>query len=121
MRGRMALHAAGMDYEHREVLLRDKPAAMLEVSEKGTVPVFITKGGAVIDESLDLMFWALAQNDPEGWLDTDMVAAKALIAQNDGAFKHHLDRYKYKSRYEESKRFKDIMTKYPLWKDPHPA
>ena len=102
MRGRMALSAAGIEYEHREVLLRDKPDEMLKASAKGTVPVFIKEGGEVIDESLDVMHWALAQNDSEGWLDTDMSAASALIAQNDGDFKHHLDRYKYKSRYDDT-------------------
>ena len=108
MRGRMGLHAAGIDYEHREVLLRDKPAAMLAASPKGTVPVFIKTDGSVIDESLDLMFWALEQNDPLGWLDTDIYAAKDIIAQNDGAFKYHLDRYKYKSRYDQAAKRGDV-------------
>ena len=108
MRGRMALSAAGIEYEHREVLLRNKPDEMLEASAKGTVPVFIKEGGEVIDESLDVMYWALAQNDSEGWLDTDMSAASALIAQNDGDFKHHLDRYKYKSRYDDTAKRGDV-------------
>ncbi len=99
MRGRMGLHIAGIEYEHREVALRDKPQAMLAVSPKGTVPVFVRAKGQVIDESLDLMRWALSQNDPEGWLahgQTD-----PLITHCDGDFKHHLDRYKYASRYED--------------------
>jgi len=108
MRGRMALHVAGTEYEHREILLRDKPAVMLAVSEKGTVPVFITRGGEVIDESLDLMLWALGQTDPEGWLETDMSAARDMIAQNDKSFKHHLDRYKYKSRYDDTAKRGDV-------------
>jgi glutathione S-transferase len=81
----------------REILLRDKPEEMLEVSPKGTVPVVVI-GDKVIDESIDVMHWALEHNDPERWLkvkDTD-----GLIEENDGPFKHHLDRYKYSTRYE---------------------
>ena len=99
MRARMALHVSGLAYEHREVVLRDKPAAMLEVSPKGTVPVFLTDEGEVLEESLDIMRHALAQNDPEGWLDR---GDPALVAANDGPFKHHLDRYKYATRYEDA-------------------
>lgn len=97
MRARLALHVSGLTYEHREVVLRDKPAAMLEVSPKGTVPVLVTAKGKVLEESLDIMRHALAQNDPDGWLDRD---DPALVAANDGPFKHHLDRYKYATRYE---------------------
>ncbi|MEP1230472.1 MAG: glutathione S-transferase [Litorimonas sp.] len=102
MRGRMGLLAGGQDYEHREVLLRDKPAAMIEISPKGTVPIFIKKNGDVIEESLELLLWATKENDPYDWRNVDMHAAQALIARNDGPFKHHLDRYKYKSRYDET-------------------
>lgn len=98
MRARMALHVSGLAYEHREVVLRDKPAEMLEVSPKGTVPVFVTAEGEVLEESLDIMRHALAQNDPERWLDR---GDPALVAANDGPFKHHLDRYKYATRYED--------------------
>lgn len=101
MRGRMALQASGADYEHREVVLRDKPQAMLDASPKGTVPVFITNDNNVIDESLDVMRWALGHNDPHGWLDCKRDKADTLIAANDGPFKHHLDRYKYASRYKD--------------------
>jgi glutathione S-transferase len=101
MRGRMALDVAGIALEHREILLKDKPAEMLTVSPKGTVPVVVLPDGLVLEESLDVMAWALEQNDPEGWrapeYETD---TQALIAANDGAFKHHLDRYKYATRYE---------------------
>ena len=96
MRARMALAVSGVTYEHREVVLRDKPAEMLEVSPKGTVPVLVTDDG-VLEESLDIMRWALGRNDPEGWLDREDAA---LLAANDGPFKHHLDRFKYSSRYE---------------------
>jgi len=97
MRARLALQVSGVEIEHREILLRDKPAHMLEISPKGTVPVVLLPDGTVLEESLDVMLWALGQNDPEGWL-----ARKddALIAANDGPFKHHLDRYKYANRYE---------------------
>lgn len=99
MRARMALHASGLEYEHREIILRNKPASMLAASPKGTVPVFIKDDGSVIDESLDLALWALSQNDPKTWLET---FEPDLTARNDGEFKHHLDRYKYASRYDET-------------------
>jgi glutathione S-transferase len=98
MRARMALAISGAQYEHREVVLRDKPPQMLQVSPKGTVPVFVTTDGEVLEESTDIMRWALARSDPEGWLDRD---DPALVADNDGPFKHHLDRYKYSTRYDD--------------------
>jgi len=104
----MGLYASGLEYEHREVLLRDKPAQMLEASPKGTVPVFIREDGQIIEESLDLLYWALNEGDPERWLETDLSEAKALIAENDGPFKHHLDRYKYASRYKEDAKRGDV-------------
>lgn len=99
MRARMALHVSGLDYEHREIALRDKPAEMLAASSKGTVPVFIREDGQVIEESLDLMAYALTQNDPENWQQD---GAQDFIAIIDDPFKHHLDRYKYASRYDET-------------------
>ncbi len=96
MRARMALIASGQKVVLREVALRDKPAEMIAASPKGTVPVLVLPDGSVIDESIDIMRWALARHDPEDWLLGD---DPALIAHNDGAFKHHLDRYKYVSRY----------------------
>jgi len=98
MRARMALLVSGVACELREVKLARKPAAMLDASPKGTVPVLVLKDGRVIDESLDIMRWALGCNDPEGWLTPD---ASALIVINDGPFKHHLDRYKYPERHGE--------------------
>lgn len=92
----MALAVGGTRVELREVALRAKPAAMLEASPKGTVPVLVLPGGGVVDESLDIMRWALARSDPEAWLERD---DPALIAVNDGAFKHDLDRYKYPQKY----------------------
>lgn len=96
MRARMAVLASGFAVELREVVLRAKPDAMLAASPKGTVPVLVLNEGRVIDESLDVMRWALAQADPENWLAGDDVA---LIADCDATFKHHLDRYKYPDRH----------------------
>lgn len=96
MRARMALTVSGTDHELREVLLRNKPQAMLEASPKGTVPVLVLQDGSVIDESIEVMHWALRSKDPQGWLNG---ADYDLIATFDGAFKHHLDRYKYSSRH----------------------
>lgn len=101
MRARLALSAARLVIRVREVVLRDKPAEMLEASPKGTVPVLVLESGEVIDESLDVMRWALAQNDAEGWLSADAAETDALIAQNDGPFKRALDRYKYPNRYAD--------------------
>jgi glutathione S-transferase len=105
IRARLALRYAGIDTALREVVLRDKPQQMLEVSPKATVPVLVLCEGAlgqeVIDESLDIMRWALAQNDPDGWLKVDVDDANRLIDANDEQFKPWLDRYKYPQRYEE--------------------
>ncbi|WP_033925523.1 glutathione S-transferase [Sphingomonas sp. 35-24ZXX] len=98
MRARMALLVSGQTVELREILLRAKPEAMLEASPKGTVPVLVQGDGAVIDQSLDIMRWALQRHDPEAWLAGD---DRALIETFDGRFKHHLDRYKYPSRHGE--------------------
>ena len=95
MRARLALAISGMVCELREVRLADKPQAMLAASPKGTVPVLVLPGGAVIDESLDIMRWTLARRDPEDWLARDN---PALIAANDGPFKQNLDCYKYSER-----------------------
>jgi glutathione S-transferase len=97
MRARLALAYAGVNCELREILLRDKPEAMLAASPKGTVPVLIAETG-VVDESLDIMLWALEQNDPDNWLQRQELALD-LIAQSDGAFKSALDRYKYSARF----------------------
>lgn len=98
MRARMALWIAGITVELREVKLADKPPELAEASSKATVPVLDLRDGTIIDESIAIMRWALGQNDPEGWLKGDDAG---LIAQNDGPFKHALDRYKYPTRYPE--------------------
>ena len=100
MRARLALQISGLPYELREVVLKSKPAELLAASPKGTVPVLVLPDGQVIEESLDIMRWALAQNDPENWLNNGLVNDMlAVIAANDGPFKHALDRYKYPNRH----------------------
>ena len=100
IRARMALAYAEIKFELRELLLRDKPADMLKKSPKGTVPVLILKEGRVIDESLDVMLWALEQHDPENWLN-DKRYSLALIEEYDKNFKPLLDRYKYADRHPD--------------------
>lgn len=98
MRARMALLVSETQCIIREVKLSAKPEALIEISEKATVPVLFLPSGRVIDQSLDVMRWALECSDPEGWLERE---DSELIAANDGPFKHHLDRYKYPHRYED--------------------
>ena len=104
MRARLALHVSGAAYEHREVVLKNKPAHMLSLSPKGTVPVLWLRSAAgdqVLEQSLDIMLWALRDQDPLGWLpasDAGIADVMALIAHNDGPFKRQLDRYKYPNR-----------------------
>jgi glutathione S-transferase len=100
IRARLALTYAGIPVEIREVQLKHKPEEMLAISPKGTVPVLQLPDGNIIDESLDIMCWALAQNDPGHWLDTGEDAER-LIQWNDGDFKYYLDRYKYADRHPE--------------------
>lgn len=97
MRARLALWTSGARVELREVKLAAKPQSMLDISPKGTVPVFQLSDGQVLEESLDIMRWALAQNDPQTWLGRD---EPEWIAENDGPFKFHLDRYKYPERHQ---------------------
>jgi len=100
MRARMAIASADTPVSLREVLLKDKPPELLAASPKATVPVLVLPDGNVIEESLDVMQWALKANDPQGWLkgaklDSDWIQAC------DGEFKHWLDRYKYANRLPE--------------------
>ncbi len=100
IRARMALFYAGIECELRELMLKDKPADMLKHSPKGTVPVLITDNGQVIDESLNVMLWALQQNDPDNWLNHQSNCLE-LIAHNDKQFKPLLDNYKYADRHPD--------------------
>ena len=103
MRARLAIAISEQTCELREMILRDKPAEMLQASPKGTVPVLIETTGHVIEQSLDIMLWALNKNDPQQWLVPEHGSADdmhASIARCDSEFKQHLDRYKYPDRYE---------------------
>ena len=103
MRARLALHASGVAHEHREVELKNKPTHLLALSPKGTVLVrWLQTEARVIDQSLDIMLWALRQNDPQRWLpenETTLNDWLAQIGHNDGPFKQQLDRYKYPQRF----------------------
>ncbi len=100
MRARLALRYSGVPVQIVEVSLKAKPAEMLALSPKGTVPVLCV-GGRVIEESLEIMQWALAQHDPDDWLLKGDPRVLDLITENDQVFKHHLNRYKYAERYPE--------------------
>lgn len=105
MRARMALSYAGIQVEIREIALREKPAHMLAVSPKGTVPVLVLASNEVLEQSLDIMNWALQQSDVDEWIIQDQAGQKLtadLIATNDGAFKQSLDKYKYAIRFPEN-------------------
>src|SRR5690554_4185595 len=106
IRARLALAFAGLPVELREVVLKNKPAAMLAISPKGTVPVLelLEDGSAeprVIEESREIVEWALRKCDPQGLLRADLARADALIDHNDNEFKHWLDRYKYADRHPQ--------------------
>ncbi|NMF56864.1 glutathione S-transferase [Pseudanabaena yagii] len=116
IRARMALAYAGIAYELREVSLKNKPKEMLEISPKGTTPVMqifqdvensaqdFDQSFLILEESLDIMNWAVQQNDPCNWQnlsDADLAIAQQLIKTNDGEFKKALDRYKYPNRFPE--------------------
>lgn len=104
MRARMAVKAANIEVELREVVLADKPAELLACSPKATVPVMVLPDGKVLEESLDIMHWALSIADPHHWLPTNeslITQTEQLISANDGEFKPHLDRYKYAERFPE--------------------
>jgi glutathione S-transferase len=108
IRARMAIWQSGVPVQIQEVALRNKPAGLLAASPKGTVPVLVLSGGSdgqgdmVIDQSLDIMRWALQQHDPDDWLATvDPARMNSWIAKNDEDFKPLLDRYKYANRHPE--------------------
>ncbi|MCP5162141.1 MAG: glutathione S-transferase [Hahellaceae bacterium] len=102
IRARMAIAASELSLEIVEVALKNKPPGLLSASPKGTVPVLVLPNHQVIDESLDIMRWALSQNDPENWLtNAPATAYNTLINKNDKEFKPWLDRYKYADRYPE--------------------
>ncbi len=98
----MALHVSETEFEYREIALKNKPPCMRKISPKATVPVLVLEDGKVLEESLDILFWALDKNDPHCWLGRDheyIEPAMKIIEVNDGPFKYHLDRYKYADRH----------------------
>ncbi|MCV2353619.1 glutathione S-transferase [Paucibacter sp. B2R-40] len=103
MRARLALQYAGIVVQIHEVQLRAKPPELLRLSPKGTVPVLLLPSGEVLEQSADIMFWALAQADPQAWRRPDLDAqALPWLALNDGPFKQLLDRYKYPDRHPQA-------------------
>lgn len=103
MRARLAIASSGIQCELREIVLRDKSPEFVALSPKATVPVLRDTNGIVLEESLDVMYWALQTHDPENLLTEDsdrLDAMQGLIAYSDGPFKHNLDRYKYADRFD---------------------
>jgi len=102
MRARMALYYSKISYEHREILLSKRPKILYDISAKGTVPVLQLPDGSVIDESIDIMKWAILKSDPDSWYKNRFSKQDAMIKTNDNEFKYWLDRYKYHVRYPEN-------------------
>jgi len=101
IRSRLALYQAGIDYESIEISLKNKPGDFLALSPKGTVPVLVQSDGKIIEESLEIMLWALNINDREHWVLKDNDLCQKLIFENDFHFKKNLDKYKYADRFPE--------------------
>lgn len=101
IRSRLALYQAKIDYESIEISLKDKPIDFLALSPKGTVPVLVDNNEKVIEESLEIMIWALNKSDPDNWILNDNNLSQELIYENDFSFKKNLDRYKYADRFPE--------------------
>ncbi|MFT6986498.1 MAG: glutathione S-transferase [Psychromonas sp.] len=101
IRARLAIAYSQQSVLLREISLKIKPEAMLALSAKGTVPVLQLADGTVLDESLDIMAWALECSDPDGWLQGSLTEMLSLIDENDFEFKHWLDKYKYADRFLE--------------------
>lgn len=115
MRARMAMLQARRDFLVFEVSLRDKPAALVALSPKGTVPVLQLPDGRVLDESWDIMRWALEPEDHEGWWRrANSTENLDLLQCNDGDFKQHLDRYKYPERYPEEVRSRNTLRSHAV-------
>ncbi|MFT6926074.1 MAG: glutathione S-transferase [Psychromonas sp.] len=101
IRARLALAVSSQSVFLREIILKNKPPEMLALSSKGTVPVLQLSDGTVLDESLDIMVWALVEHDPKGWLQGNLIEMLNLIDENDFEFKEWLDKYKYADRFPE--------------------
>jgi glutathione S-transferase len=113
----MALKYAGIEYEHREIVLRNKPQSMLLASPKGTVPV-LCAGERILEQSLDIMRWALDVSDSDGWLQVDQSIAEEWLQKNDGPFKTLLDQYKYPERHPHLNREKILNAAIELMLKP---
>ena len=101
MRARIAIYYSKINYEHREILLKDRPELLYKLSAKGTVPVLYLPNGNVIDESLDIMKWAISTSDPGSWFAHHQDAQLKAIELNDTYFKKWLDKYKYYDRFPD--------------------
>ena len=101
IRARMALAYSNITIEIKEIFLQNRPQELFDISPKGTVPVLCLNNSKIIDESLDIMQWALTQNDLENWIGPKINCQNKLIKENDSEFKYWLDRYKYYDRYPE--------------------
>ena len=105
MRARLAICYSQVEVELREVVLKDKPTSLLAYSPKGTVPVLVTQDKKIIDQSRDIMQWALSQHDSDDWLRKNQPHLQkqisSLIDENDNEFKAILDKYKYADRHPE--------------------
>lgn len=118
IRARLALAASAVAYQPEEVVLRNKPHALLAASPKGTVPVLVLPDGQVLEQSLDIMLWALRQNDPGSWLKPEhgsLEALLTLIADLDQHFKPLLDRCKYPERYASQHSLADSRAQAVQW------
>ena len=104
MRARLALQYSSVKVELREIILNDKPEEILSLTKEATVPVLELPDGRVIDESWDIILWAIRQNDPNSWLgegESRLFEAEIMVEMNDYSFKTDLDHYKYADRYPE--------------------
>lgn len=106
MRARLGLLQAEQTVVLRDVVMKNIPVEMLQASPKGTVPVLVFDDSSVIDESIDIMIWALNQNDPNNLLFNDQPSIHssmlALIKRNDNEFRDSLDKYKVAARYHDT-------------------
>lgn len=118
MRARIAISYSKISYEHREILLSNRPESLYNISSKGTVPVLKLNGESIIDESLDIMKWALSKNDPDSLYKNNIRLQDSLIQINDNIFKKQLDKYKYHTRHieltykEHQKNISSILSEY---------
>lgn len=117
IRARMTLKYASIQYEHREIEFRNKPNSMLLVSPKGTVPVLCVDG-LVLDQSVDIMRWALEKADPDNWRKVDESTSQLWIERNDGPFKVLMDQYKYPNRFPELNQEDVLNSAIDLMLDP---